>query len=915
AVFGEETKIVEGATIQVIEKNGNVVEEWTSGNTAKDVVLKPGEYTLHEEAAPNGYFVASDVTFTVAEGGKITVTNAETSTGEVDENGVLTLTDDYTKVEISKVHIVDESTTKLIGGAELEIYKAEDWNTEANAPNEGAKFVEQWTSEEGKTHTINALPAGDYYLVETSSPDGYTVTEAVKFTVDGTTKEIQQVEMKDDISRINISKVDIDSTSTYVAGATMQLTSDDGKDLTGIKITDFERTDLPTVNANVITWVSSDGTDTIEMLPDGAYTLKETFAPAGYTVPVKSEFKFTITDGVIRTSDDNSDNISRDGDNITFKDKITEVQIDKKDITGENEVAGATLTITGNLTADQWGTIAAANGADTVTTGEGEAAVVNGIKWNSAVGDNADTADVNEGIKTIKGLPTAGADGELIVYTLSETSENGTTFKDGDTVYKIITTTLTFSIGTDGVVTNVTGNSTRPTEENTENADGYFFHEDANANYIEVCDAKYTTVVKISKQDINTSEEIADAHLKITDADGNVVEEWDSVEGTKHEVTLQPGEYTLEETTAPDGYVVSEEITFTVKDDGTVEEFSDNTVIMKDDFTKITINKTDENDAPMIGAKLAVFTQEKFSEIEAAYNEARENDTLDTFETSEAIVPVWETDGTGKVIEKVLPLGTYVLVELYAPTVEGVEYGISDPVTITLEAGTTTTGEGEEAVTVKNYQKNVTMQNYPKDMLTVTISKTAVFDAIEGTEGTTKLVEGATLQITGGPATMNWNNLVTDGGTPDVAEDDITLVTDSETGEAIGIQWITDGENDKTVVLEPGTYTLHEEAAPSGYLVTNDVEFVVAKDDATGETTVTVDGTEADKVVMEDGYTVVEISKVDITDDTVLLDGAELKIFDKAAYDAVKDDAEALKAFIENDDNAIRTMETVGGEV
>lgn len=65
-------KEVEGAKLQILTEDGEVVEEWTS-TTEPHIVyaLKPNKYILHEETAPNGYLVVSDVPFEVKETGEI----------------------------------------------------------------------------------------------------------------------------------------------------------------------------------------------------------------------------------------------------------------------------------------------------------------------------------------------------------------------------------------------------------------------------------------------------------------------------------------------------------------------------------------------------------------------------------------------------------------------------------------------------------------------------------------------------------------------------------------------------------------------------------------------------------------------------------------------------------------------------
>ena len=80
-----------------------------------------------------------------------------------------------------------------------------------------------------------------------------------------------------------------------------------------------------------------------------------------------------------------------------------------------------------------------------------------------------------------------------------------------------------------------------------------------------------------------------------------------------------------------------------------------------------------------------------------------------------------------------------------------------------------------------------------------------------------------------------------------------------------------------TVTVKPGTYTLHEDSAPAGYAVANDVTFIV---DTEGK--VTVNGSPVSEVVMVDEYAShdVIISKVDAANNKELA-GAVLKVTDK----------------------------------
>ena len=64
-----------GATLQIIDENGNVVEEWVSTNEPHMIegkLIAGKEYTLKEIIAPEGYEIANEIKFTVNEDGSVT---------------------------------------------------------------------------------------------------------------------------------------------------------------------------------------------------------------------------------------------------------------------------------------------------------------------------------------------------------------------------------------------------------------------------------------------------------------------------------------------------------------------------------------------------------------------------------------------------------------------------------------------------------------------------------------------------------------------------------------------------------------------------------------------------------------------------------------------------------------------------
>jgi hypothetical protein len=107
--------------------------------------------------------------------------------------------------------------------------------------------------------------------------------------------------------------------------------------------------------------------------------------------------------------------------------------------------------------------------------------------------------------------------------------------------------------------------------------------------------------VVISKQDATTSKELPGATLVVKNDAGAIVEGGQWISGTTPKtIKLAPGNYTLTEITAPDGYLKAETIAFTVDESGLVG--SDKVVMLDDKASKETV-------ASFIGMDL---TAEKF---------------------------------------------------------------------------------------------------------------------------------------------------------------------------------------------------------------------------------------------------------------------------------------------------------------
>ncbi|MBQ1887647.1 MAG: Cna B-type domain-containing protein [Firmicutes bacterium] len=184
---------LEGAAMQILDKDGNVVEMWISGkepHVTGDLDVG-AEYALVETAAPYGYALVSKMTFAVDKDGKIT-TGARVAK-DADGNDVIMVEDPLTRVGIAKVDA--ESETALEGAVFRLLDK--DGNTAG-----------EWTSG-SEPHIITGLRTGaEYTITETEAPEGYQTADDVTFTiaVDGSVNTEAEVKTAEDGTTLIIVK-------------------------------------------------------------------------------------------------------------------------------------------------------------------------------------------------------------------------------------------------------------------------------------------------------------------------------------------------------------------------------------------------------------------------------------------------------------------------------------------------------------------------------------------------------------------------------------------------------------------------------------------------------------------------------------------------------------------------------------
>ena len=195
-----------------------------------------------------------------------------------------------------------------------------------------------------------------------------------------------------------------------------------------------------------------------------------------------------------------------------------------------------------------------------------------------------------------------------------------------------------------------------------------------DGDVVEITAVNKSITIEISKVDVY-GEKLIGAEMQLIDSQDNVVDEWVS-DGTNHIVTELPaGEYTLKEIAAPDGYVIANDIRFTVDvygnvtvenvDATAVSENGNPLVVMIDDTTKVQISKQDiTTGVELPGA------------------------TLQLIDENGNVVEEWVTTNEPHMIEGKLIAGKeYTLKEIIAP--EG--YEIANEIKFTVNADGTVT--------------------------------------------------------------------------------------------------------------------------------------------------------------------------------------------------------------------------------
>ena len=562
-VGGEE---VTGAHMQIIDEDGNVVDEWYSEGKSHiaNGLEESKTYTLHEDLSPLGFNLANDFTFEVTkEKENQTVEMIDTVT-EVNKTDV-----DGKAVKEATLSIVSEKTKDIVdqwvtGQHIIDLDKDVNAQLEENGKAEGTYMDEEdsmvmfsiaknkdrddYTLMQVKdgvttyanidikgnetTHRVQGLVAGEKYILrETKTPEEYVQAKEIEFTAGE--DENQTLVMKD--KQVTISKATV--SGDEVTGALMQIKDEDG---------------------NIIDeWTSEGKVHYATGLVEGKkYILHEDLAPTGLNLANDIEFEVSY---------------AKENQKVEMIDTINEVsKVDEKG----NLLKGAEMTVTSNKTKniiDKW--ISGQHIFD--VTDEMKAQLKETGKAEGMYVDDEDST-VQYSIAKNK-----GKDDYTVMFV-----------KDGVTTYTNI---------------DLDGNETRHMIQGLEAGEEYVLKETKTPNgYATFKTQTFTaeegkdtvlsmtdedTKIEISKQDITTKKELEGAKLKVTDKDGKVIDEWTSGKQPHMIKNLTAGEtYTLTEVIAPKNYKVAESIQFTVKDTGVAQK-----VVMYDELLPVKKVKTGDN--------------------------------------------------------------------------------------------------------------------------------------------------------------------------------------------------------------------------------------------------------------------------------------------------------------------------------
>ena len=565
---------LDGASMSVLDKNGNVIDSWTSVKDSPHVIkrLQVGKtYILREELAPYGYLRATDVEFTISDTAEVQKVKME------DEVPVARLLVNKKGEFLDSVSLLDNAkgmiehlfnyVTGNLTDVTFNVYAAEAIRAADGVSADyyaADELVGSITTDGNGIAQMDNLPLGRYYIVEKETAHGYVLDNEPRYV---------DLTYRDQDTPLVTYSADWQNARQRVQVEVLKKEKDSDKVLSGAIFGLYAADDIVSSKGKVLlakdTLIELKTTDEdgkiqfVADLPiDSRYYIKELAAPDGYVTDQEpQEFTFEYQGSGTSVAEYA----------FTFEDEQTTVELSKADLTDKKELPGASLKVTdedGN-TVDEW-------------VSKEEAHIIKGL----IVG------------KKYKMTETKPADGY------------------------------------------VTAESIEFTVENTKEVQKHQMLDDV-------------TKVEISKKDITDSSEVPGAKLIILDKDGKKVESWTSTDKPHMVEKLPVGEYTLREEQAPDGYLIAEDVKFTVKDTGKVQK-----VKMKDahPYGKLVIKKTDSTSkAALSGAEFELREKESGKVVEKLVT-----DKTGTATSGKIPIATYKNGKVEKTVE-------YILVETKAP--------------------------------------------------------------------------------------------------------------------------------------------------------------------------------------------------------------------------------------------------------
>ena len=559
-----------------------------------------------------------------------------------------------------------------------------------NQPTKDGNVIDSWTSVKDSPHVIKRLQVGKTYILrEELAPYGYLRATDVEFTISDTA-EVQKVKMEDEVpvARLLVNKKGefLDSVSlldnakgmiehlfNYVTGNLTDVTFNVYA-AEAIRAADGVSADYYAAD-ELVGSITTDGNGIAQMdnLPLGRYYIVEKETAHGYVLDNEPRY----VDLTYRDQDTPLVTYSADWQNARQR---VQVEVLKKEKDSDKVLSGAIFGL---------------YAADDIVSSKGKVLLAKDTLIELK------TTDEDGKIQFVADLPIdsryyikelAAPDGYVtdqepqeftFEYQGSGTSvaEYAFTFEDEQTTVELSKADLTDKKELPGASLKVTDEDGNTVDEwvskeeahiikglivgkkykmtETKPADGYVTAESIEftvENTKEVQKHQMlddVTKVEISKKDITDSSEVPGAKLIILDKDGKKVESWTSTDKPHMVEKLPVGEYTLREEQAPDGYLIAEDVKFTVKDTGKVQK-----VKMKDahPYGKLVIKKTDSTSkAALSGAEFELREKESGKVVEKLVT-----DKTGTATSGKLPIATYKNGKVEKTVE-------YILVETKAP--------------------------------------------------------------------------------------------------------------------------------------------------------------------------------------------------------------------------------------------------------